>query len=73
MAHIKIDKKIAKYRVQKPEVKEAAAPGQILCTDFVRLMARGRGGHDFVSLGSLDLPGRPDPLPFCEVRWAPAG
>src|ERR1700732_5221731 len=26
MAHIKIDKKIAKYRVQKPEAKEAPAP-----------------------------------------------
>ena len=26
MAHIKIDKKIAKYRVQKPEAKDAAAP-----------------------------------------------
>ena len=26
MAHIKIDKKIAKYRVQKPETKDAAAP-----------------------------------------------
>ena len=54
-------------------LEAAAEGGQILCTDFVRLMARGRGGHDFVSLGSLDLPGRPDPLPFCEVRWAPAG
>src|SRR5476651_1211743 len=26
MAHIKIDKKIAKYRVQKPEAKDTAAP-----------------------------------------------
>ena len=26
MAHIKIGKKIPKYRVQKPEAKEAAAP-----------------------------------------------
>ena len=26
MAHIKIGKKIAKYRVQKPEAKEAPAP-----------------------------------------------
>ncbi len=25
MAHIKIDKKIAKYRVQKPEAKDAPA------------------------------------------------
>jgi len=30
MAHIKIEKKIAKYRVQKPEVKEAAAPAPAL-------------------------------------------
>jgi hypothetical protein len=26
MAHIKIEKKIAKYRVLKPEAKEAAGP-----------------------------------------------
>ena len=26
MAHIKIGKKIAKYRVQKPEAKDAPAP-----------------------------------------------
>ena len=30
MANIKIDKKIAKYRVQKPEAKEAAAPAPAL-------------------------------------------
>jgi hypothetical protein len=30
MAHIKIGKKIAKYRVQKPEAKEAPAPAPTL-------------------------------------------
>jgi class 3 adenylate cyclase len=50
-------------------LEAAAQSGQILCSDFVRLMARGRGGHDFVSLGALELPGLPDPLFTCEVRW----
>jgi class 3 adenylate cyclase len=57
--------------VEATHLEAAAGSGQILCSDFVRLMARGRGGHDFVSLGPLNLPGLPSPLPACEVRWAP--
>ena len=52
-------------------LEAAAQSGQILCSDFVRLMARGRGGHDLVSLGPLELPGLPGPLSACEVRWTP--
>jgi class 3 adenylate cyclase len=51
-------------------LEAAAGSGQILCSDFVRLMARGRGGHEFVSLGPLELPGLPGPLSACEVLWA---
>jgi len=56
--------------VEAARLEAAAAGGQILCSDFVRLMARGRGGHDFVSLGLLDLPGLPAPLAASEVVWA---
>jgi class 3 adenylate cyclase len=57
--------------VEATHLEAAAASGQILCSEFVRLMARGRGGHDFVGLGPLELSGLPDPLPACEVRWGP--
>jgi class 3 adenylate cyclase len=56
--------------VEAARLEAAAGGGQILCSDFVRLMARGRGGHDFVSLGWLDLPGLPAPLAASEVVWA---
>ncbi|MGH2688958.1 MAG: adenylate/guanylate cyclase domain-containing protein, partial [Actinomycetota bacterium] len=52
---------------------EAAAEGsQILCSELVRLMARGRGGHRFRPIGFLELKGLPEPLPACEVLWEPA-
>lgn len=35
------------------------------------LMARGRGGHEFRSLGALDLKGLAEPLPACQVLWVP--
>jgi class 3 adenylate cyclase len=58
--------------VEAARLEAAARGGQILCSEFVRLMARGRGGHDFVSLGPLDLPDLPGPLAACEVRWTAA-
>ncbi|MFN0090938.1 MAG: ATP-binding protein, partial [Acidimicrobiales bacterium] len=50
----------------------AAEPGQILCSELVRLLARGRGGHGFDSIGFLELKGLPEPLAACSVSWAPA-
>jgi class 3 adenylate cyclase len=57
--------------VEATHLEAAAQSGQILCSEFVRLMARGRGNHEFVSLGALDLPGLPGSLPACQVRWSP--
>jgi len=58
--------------VEAARLMAAAEPGQILCSDFVRMMARGRGGHDFVDLGFLELKGLPEPLAACTLEWAPA-
>ena len=49
----------------------SAQGGQILVADLVRAMARGRGGFNFESVGSLDLKGLPDPVPACRVLWVP--
>jgi tetratricopeptide (TPR) repeat protein len=44
---------------------------QIVCSDFVRVMARGRGGHRFSPLGALTLKGIPEPVEACAVIWEP--
>jgi hypothetical protein len=46
-----------------------AAGGQILVADLVRMLARGRGGHEFIPLGERELKGLPAPVPLAEVRW----
>jgi class 3 adenylate cyclase/tetratricopeptide (TPR) repeat protein len=58
--------------VEAARLEAAAAGGQILCSDFVRMMSRGRGGHEFSTLGFLELKGLPEPLAACEVVWVPA-
>jgi class 3 adenylate cyclase len=50
----------------------AAGTGQILVSEVVRLLAGSRGGHEFRSLGELELRGIPEPLATSEVVWAPA-
>jgi class 3 adenylate cyclase len=40
----------------------AAAAGQILVSDVVRLLAGSRGGHSFSVVGSLELKGLTEPL-----------
>ncbi|MCA1845486.1 MAG: AAA family ATPase, partial [Actinobacteria bacterium] len=49
----------------------AASGGEILVTDMVRMLAGGRGGHRFDSLGPVDLKGLPDPVPTSRVLWEP--
>ncbi len=58
--------------VEAARIMAVADGGQILCSDFVRAMARGRGGHTFADLGFLELKGLPEPLAVCEVQWEPA-
>lgn len=48
----------------------AAAGGQILVSEVVRLLARGKG-HTFTSVGELTLKGLPEPILACEVTWEP--
>jgi class 3 adenylate cyclase len=57
--------------VEAARLEAIAEGGQILCSDFVRAIARGRGKHEFVPRGLVALKGLPGPLPACEVVWRP--
>ena len=57
--------------VEAQRLEAASTPGQILCASMVRGMARGRGGHEFRMIGSLDLKGLAEPLDVDEVVWEP--
>jgi class 3 adenylate cyclase/DNA-binding CsgD family transcriptional regulator len=56
--------------VEATRLCAAAAGGQIVAADVVRILAGSRGGHRFVALGALELKGLP-PLPAVEVEWEP--
>ena len=56
--------------VEAARLCAAAAAGQILVSEVVRLLARGKG-HTFTSVGELTLKGLPEPVPACEVKWEP--
>ena len=49
--------------IEAQRLEAAADGGQILCAEIVRHLARGRGGHEFTSVGDLELKGIPDPVP----------
>jgi predicted ATPase len=49
-----------------------ARGGQILTTELARAVAGRLAGQPFVSLGSFELKGIPEPIPVAEVRWHPA-
>src|SRR5438105_309437 len=56
--------------VEAARLCSAAAGGQILCGDLVR--ATAREGHEFRSLGLLELKGLAEPSSAHEVEWQPA-
>ena len=58
--------------VEAARLEALAEGGQILATEFVSIMARGRGGHEFKDIGFLELKGLPQPVAACEVLWEPA-
>jgi class 3 adenylate cyclase len=49
----------------------AAAGGQILVTEVVRLLAGTGGGYELRPVGPLGLKGLPAPVSACEVAWEP--
>ena len=57
--------------VEAARLEAVAEGGQILCSEYVRMMARGRGGHEFRPVGPLELKGLPEPLSASEVVWTP--
>ncbi len=53
-----------------------AGGDEILVADLVRLLARGRGDHEFTPAGERTLKGLPEPVAVATVRWnrvAPVG
>jgi class 3 adenylate cyclase len=57
--------------VEAARLEAAARGAQILCSDLVRAMARGRAGPAFRPVGFLELKGLPELLAACEVVWEP--
>ena len=57
--------------VEAARLEAAARPGQILCADIVRVLARGRAGVEFRPIGELVLKGLDEPVAVCEIGWVP--
>lgn len=55
--------------VEAARLCNTAQGGQVLVADLVRMLARGRGGHTFESMGALELKGLDEPVPACSVAW----
>jgi len=56
--------------VEAARLCAVAAGDQIVVSDVVRSLARGRG-HKFSSLGELTLKGLPEPVASFAVKWEP--
>ncbi|MFI0350784.1 ATP-binding protein [Actinomadura sp. 9N407] len=59
--------------VEAARLVDLAGGGQVLCTELVRRLARGRGGHEFKDRGPLPAKGLRAPLRAYELLWRNAG
>src|SRR5689334_16179561 len=57
--------------VEASRLCSAAGSGQVLAADVVRVLLGSRSEVAIRPVGELELKGLPDPLPACEVEWAP--
>ncbi|MGH9003363.1 MAG: adenylate/guanylate cyclase domain-containing protein, partial [Acidimicrobiia bacterium] len=57
--------------VEAARLVAQAYGGQILTTGLLRAVAGTRAPARFIDLGPLELKGLPEPVPTCEVVWAP--
>lgn len=58
--------------VEAARLEAMAEPGQILCSDIVRVLARGRAAVEFAPAGERLLKGLPDPVTVYAVDWGVA-
>jgi class 3 adenylate cyclase len=58
--------------VEASRLCAAADGGQVLVAEVVRVLARGRGGHEMTPVGELELKGLAEPVPTFDVAWEPA-
>lgn len=56
--------------VEASRLCAVAIGGEILVSDVVRTLARGRAQAAFEPVGDLELKGLREPLPACRVTWA---
>jgi DNA-binding SARP family transcriptional activator/WD40 repeat protein len=56
--------------VEAARLCNAAQPGEILCSDLVRVTAGTRGGHRFGPVSERELKGLAAPLPSCALLWS---
>jgi class 3 adenylate cyclase len=57
--------------VEASRLCSAAASGQVLVADVVRILLGSRAEVTLRPVGELALKGLPDPIAACEVEWAP--
>ena len=55
--------------VEARRLCDAARPGEILCTELVRVAAGSRGSHRFGPITARDLKGLAGPLASCTLVW----
>src|SRR5262245_28129161 len=55
--------------IEAARLAAAADAGQILCSELVRALSRGRGAFEFDLVGLLGLKGLPEPVATCSVTW----